>query len=184
MADAAPRRRRWAHPKLIDAVIVVALAGAVFVVHDVGYALDHPFWLDESWVADSLRAPLGRLPFLTSSTPLGFSFLLRLIPGAAGSQRARLVPLVFCSLAAVAGYVLGAELRLNRYLSGLMVGAAVLVKRRVDDPLPGHNPADGGGENLGGSVFYDEAGYSGPHRSAQVAGPPEGRRITTRQAGT
>jgi hypothetical protein len=127
MAHAAYGRRFRASPRLIDALIISALAGAVFAVHDVGYILSHPFWLDESWVADSLRAPIGRLPFLTSSTPLGFTLALRLVPAAVASQQARLVPLVFCALAAAAGYILGAELRINRYLTGLLVGTAVLL---------------------------------------------------------
>ena len=39
--------RAW----ILEVALVVVLALAVFVVHDVGYMLHHPFWLDEAWVA-------------------------------------------------------------------------------------------------------------------------------------
>jgi hypothetical protein len=125
---APQQRRRPARWRRVGAVVVVvALATSVLAVHDVGYMLHYPYWLDESWVADSIRAPLGRLPFLTSSTPLGWTLMLRLVPGAAHGENARLLPLFFSALAVVAGYVLGEELKLNRYLSGLLVGCAVLL---------------------------------------------------------
>jgi hypothetical protein len=111
----------------IDLALIVVIGAMVLVVHDVGYLLGHPYWLDEAWVADSITAPLGHVPFLTSSTPLGWTALLRLVPGAQRGQHARLVPLAFCGLAAAAGYILGEELKLRRYLSGLLVGGAVLL---------------------------------------------------------
>lgn len=106
---------------------MAVLAGSVFLVHDVGYLLGHPYWLDEAWVADSIRAPLSKLPFLTSSSPIGWTFLLRLVPGSGSGQSARLVPLLFCSLTAVAGYLLGEALRLRRHVTGILVGAAALL---------------------------------------------------------
>lgn len=123
----AARRLRPGAATAIDAVLVLLLGGAVLLVHDVGYLLGHPYWLDEAWVADSIRAPIRSLPRLTSSSPLGWAFLLRLVPDAGQGQSARLVPLLFCALAAMAGYVLGKELRLDRHLTGLLIGVAVLL---------------------------------------------------------
>ena len=114
--------RRW-----IDAAFIAVFAGATFVVHDVGYLLNHPYWLDEAWVADSIRAPAGQLPFITSSSPLGWTLLLRLVPGAGNGQSARLLPLAFSALTAVAGYLLGEQLGLRRHVGGVLVGAAVLL---------------------------------------------------------
>jgi non-canonical purine NTP pyrophosphatase (RdgB/HAM1 family) len=112
---------------LIRDILLAAVLGiAVLVVHDVGYMLRHPFWIDESWVADSVRARIGLAPTLSSATPLGWTVLLRLVPWG-GFEKLRLVPLGFTVLAAVAGYWLGRELRLSRYLTGVLTGAAVLL---------------------------------------------------------
>ena len=114
--------RRW-----IDAAFIAVLTGVTFVVHDVGYLLNHPYWLDEAWVADSIRAPVAKVPFIASSSPLGWTFLLRLAPGAGNGQSARLLPLLFCALTAVAGYALGEQLGLRRHVGGVLVGTAVLL---------------------------------------------------------
>jgi hypothetical protein len=98
----------------------------VFLVHDVHYILTQPYWLDEAWVADSVRAPLSLVPRLASSTPLGWTLLLRLVP-IGGHERQRLVPLAFAGLAVAAGYLLGRELRLTRFAAGLLTAAAVLL---------------------------------------------------------
>lgn len=111
---------------LADWILAVVVGLSVLAVHDVGYLLKQPFWLDEAWVADSVRAPLSLLPHLTSSTPIGFTLLLRLVPFG-GLQRERLVPLAFSGLAAVFAYLLGRELRLTRYVTGLLTGAAALL---------------------------------------------------------
>jgi hypothetical protein len=41
-----------------EQVIVLGLGLLVLLVHDVGYLLGHPFWLDEAWVALTTRFPL------------------------------------------------------------------------------------------------------------------------------
>nr|MDT0663208.1 hypothetical protein [Micromonospora sp. DSM 115978] len=106
----------------------VLLAGAVPVVHDVRAALRLPYWLDEAWVALSVRLPLADLPEVTKSTPLGWTALLRLVPG---EHRLRLLPLAFLGLGVLAGYVLGQSLgwrsTWQRMLTGLATGAAVLL---------------------------------------------------------
>ena len=58
-------RRRWLGEVLLLAgILVVAL-----VVRRPRFMLTQPLWLDESWVAGSIRAPLGMLGRVTSSTP-------------------------------------------------------------------------------------------------------------------
>ena len=109
-----------------DIFLAVVVGLAVLVVHDVPYLLHHPFWLDEAWVADTVRAPIGLTRSLASSTPLGWTYLLRLVPFG-GAQRLRLVPLAFAMLAAAAGYLFGRELRLSRFATGILTGAAVLL---------------------------------------------------------
>ncbi len=111
---------------LLDGGLLAVLVGAVFVVHDVAYMFSHPFWLDEAWVAVSTRASLSQLPWVTSSTPIGWSFLLRLVP-AAGTELLRIVPLTFTALTVVAAYLLGRQLGLFRHLGGLVLGAAALL---------------------------------------------------------
>jgi len=52
--------------------------------------------------------------------------MLRLVP-LGGLERARLVPLAFYGLAVSAGYLLGRELRLTRFTTGLLTAGAVLL---------------------------------------------------------
>jgi hypothetical protein len=125
-AGAPMRRRLPGGLGTIDYGLAALLALAVLLVHDVPYLLHHPFWLDEAWVADTVRARLGLVPSLSSSTPLGWTFLLRLVPFG-GPERLRLVPLAFAMLAAAAGYLFGRELRLTRFATGILTGAAVLL---------------------------------------------------------
>ena len=128
--EAAPgrpaRSGRDGRLRLIDVGLAAVLALAVLIVHDVPYLLHHSFWVDEAWVADTVRARIGLTPSLASSTPLGWTYLLRLVPFG-GAQRLRLVPLAFAMLAAAAGYLFGRELRLTRFATGVLTGAAVLL---------------------------------------------------------
>lgn len=140
---AAPAVSRWRRPNghvpaapgfrhslgkldVIDICLAVVVGLAVLIVHDVPYVLSHSFWVDEAWVADSVRARVGLTPSLTSSTPVGWTFLLRLVPFG-GPQRLRLVPLAFTMLTAAAGYLFGRELHLTRFTTGILTGAAVLL---------------------------------------------------------
>lgn len=121
--------RRWRLPGpagLLEVGLAVVIALAVLVVHDVPYVLHQSFWVDEGWVADSVRASIRSTPSLSSSTPLGWTYLLRLVPFG-GPERLRLVPLLFAMLAAAAGYLFGRELGLGRYSTGILTGAAVLL---------------------------------------------------------
>jgi hypothetical protein len=125
--NGTPRRRRL--PGGLDAIdycLAAAVGLAVLLAHDVPYLLQHSFWVDEAWVADTVRSRIGLTPSLSSSTPLGWTFLLRLVPFG-GPQRLRLVPLAFAMLTAAAGYLFGRELRLTRFVTGILTGAAVLL---------------------------------------------------------
>jgi hypothetical protein len=111
---------------VIDACLAVILGLCVLLVHDVPYLLHQSFWVDEAWVADTVRAPIGLTHSLGLITPVGWTFLLRLVPFG-GPERLRLVPLAFTMLATAAGYLFGRELRLNRFITGTLTGAAVLL---------------------------------------------------------
>jgi len=93
-----------------DAVLLLTLFCATFVVHDVGYILRAPFWVDETWVAISMKLPVSDLKQVTASSPPGWTLLLRLsnIGGIhlGGEQGARLIPLIFSAFTPPAAYIL------------------------------------------------------------------------------
>ncbi|HTU76174.1 MAG TPA: hypothetical protein VMG38_21865 [Trebonia sp.] len=124
--DTGDARPDAGHLSLTDYCLAIAAGLTVALVTNIHYLLSQPYWLDEAWVADSLRAPLGLVPRLSSSTPLAWTLTLRLVP-LGGPQRARLVPLAFYGLAVATGYLLGRELRLTRFTTGLLTAGAVLL---------------------------------------------------------
>jgi hypothetical protein len=109
-------------------VVPLLLCLLVLVLHNVRYLLSQPYWNDEAWVAVTTRFPLGRLPQLTSSTPIGWSFLLRLVT-AGRSQSGRLLPLAFAGIAVIPGYWLAR--RLDWRDRGTSIAAAVLAAAAV-----------------------------------------------------
>ena len=131
VSQAAARLWLLARARLTAEHVWVSLLGlGVLAVHDVGYLLSQPFWNDEAWVAVTTRFPLSQLPATTSSTPIGWSLLLRLVT-VRGSESARLLPLAFAGLAVAAGYFLGRGLawpdRLGAVLAGTLAGLGVLL---------------------------------------------------------
>lgn len=106
-----------------DTTIVTVASIATIFVHPVRTMLKHPFWLDEAWVAALTRAPLTRLPHLSSSAPFGFVVLLKLVPGS-GLQRGRLVVLGFSVLTVSATYVLTRTLGWQRRSSARFAATA------------------------------------------------------------
>ncbi|MDH6471094.1 hypothetical protein M2303_004658 [Micromonospora sp. H404/HB375] len=118
---AAVGRPPGPRPILWDSTAVLALLCLLPILHDVKTMLGAPYWLDEAWVALSVRFPLGDLPVTTSSSPLGWSFLLRLVPD---PDDLRLVTLAFQGLAVVAAYGLGRSLRWSTPGRGVVAGAA------------------------------------------------------------
>jgi len=98
---------RTALRRALTALALLALAALAVVLRRPGYLLEHGFWLDESWVVDSVRAPLGQLGLMTSSTPLGWTLLLRLVPPTGDPERYRLLPLAFAVAGVVPAWWLG-----------------------------------------------------------------------------
>jgi hypothetical protein len=95
---------RWRSARPGWEQLAVPLLGLlVLAVHDVPYMLRHPFWTDEAWVAATTRFPLSQLPATTSSTPIGWSALMRLFT-VSGTQTSRLLPLAFAGAAVVVAY--------------------------------------------------------------------------------
>jgi hypothetical protein len=110
---------------------VVALAGvfaAFFAVNDAALWVSAGYFQDEAWTALSTRVPLGDLPTVTSSTPIGWSLLLRLIPD---PDALRLLPLTFALIAVVAAYALGRLLpwrsQAESLFAGLVCATAVVL---------------------------------------------------------
>jgi hypothetical protein len=91
----------------VEGLVAVGLAALAVTVRDPAYLLTRSFWLDEGWVVDSVRAPLSQLDLLTSSTPIGWTAALRLVPPVGGPERYRLLPLAFAALTALAAWRLG-----------------------------------------------------------------------------
>jgi len=96
-------RRRW----LGEVLLLAGLLVVALVVRRPRFMLTQPLWLDEGWVAGSIQAPLGMLGRVTSSTPVGWTLLLRLVPDAGIPERLRLVPLAFGAATVVPAYLLG-----------------------------------------------------------------------------
>ena len=119
------RRRPSAEP-----LAVLLLGLLVLAVHDVGYLLRQPFWTDEAWVAVTTRFPLSQLPATTSSTPIGWSALVRVVT-ISGTQTARLLPLGFAGAAVIIAYWfarrIGWRWRAASVTAGLLAGIGVLL---------------------------------------------------------
>jgi hypothetical protein len=98
-----------------------------------GYLFSHDLWLDEGWVADSVRAPLGQIRMMTSSTPLGWTWLLRLVPHIGPPERLRVLPLAFGVAAVAAAWLLG------RTLGRPQAVAAALAAALAPSSLANHN---------------------------------------------
>jgi hypothetical protein len=113
-----------------ERLAVLALGLLVVVVHNVAYLLRQPFWTDEAWVAVTTRFPLSQLRETTSSTPIGWSLLLRLFTER-GEQTGRLLPLAFAGVAVVIAYWLGRGIGWRRREisvgAGLLTAIAVLL---------------------------------------------------------
>jgi hypothetical protein len=113
-----------------EILAVTVLGLLVLVVHNVPYLLRVPYWTDEAWVAVTTRFPLSQLPSVTSSNPVGWSALLRLVT-VSGHQTGRLLPLAFAGAAVPLAYWLGRQLRWPwapaSVLAGLLAAAGALL---------------------------------------------------------
>lgn len=121
MAPVSSRPVRRTAGRVGDLAIASVLGLLVLAVHDVGYLLRTPYWLDESWVAVAAKVPLRDLPRVSASSPLGWTLLVRM-QELGGEQRQRLVPLAFAGLAVALGYLV---LRSSGYgrLAATLAGA-------------------------------------------------------------
>ncbi|HMG62942.1 MAG TPA: hypothetical protein VK599_08345 [Streptosporangiaceae bacterium] len=126
----ATLRGRRSRGRLLALTLVLVPALLVSVVHDVGYLLRAPFWTDETWVAATTRFALARLPQTTSSTPIGWSLLLRLVT-VRGTQVSRLLPLAFAGatvvMAGCLGRGIGWRMRGAPAAAGLLAALGVLL---------------------------------------------------------
>ena len=129
-AGGLARVRMALRRKTPEHLAVLALGLLVVVVHNVAYLLRQPFWTDEAWVAVTTRFPLSQLRETTSSTPIGWSLLLRLFTER-GEQTGRLLPLAFAGVAVVIAYWLGRGIGWRRreisVAAGLLTAIAVLL---------------------------------------------------------
>jgi hypothetical protein len=120
------RRRRSRRLLRTETAVALVIAACVLLVHDVGYLLRIPYWVDEAWVAASTRVSIDQLPKVTSVSPIGWTFLLRLVPGN-GSQDQRLVPLAFAAATVLAAFAFGRSLRLIPIVTGTFAAGAALL---------------------------------------------------------
>jgi len=134
-AAAAPPPRPRAGRLAVQGLVALGLTVLAVAIRDPRYLLTRSFWLDEGWVVDSVRAPLHQLELLTSSTPIGWTLLLRLVPPVGGPERYRLLPLAFTALAALAAWRLGGRLDPGgwSWLYGLCCGVAGAASAAVLD---------------------------------------------------
>ena len=106
-----------------ESAVVLVMAALVAAVHDVGYLLSQPYWLDEAWVASVARFPLHDLPRLTSATPIGWSAIIAVVP-LGSNELGRLVPLAFAGGTVAVAYWFARLLGWRR--TDVAVGAGLL----------------------------------------------------------
>ena len=124
LAEPSPLPPKPSH-RWVDAIALGMLLPLALAARRPGYLFSHAFWLDEGWVADSTRAPLHQLRLLTSSTPIGWTLLLRLVPDIGPPERLRAVPLAFGVVSVVVAYLLGRQLgRVAAVAAGLAAALA------------------------------------------------------------
>lgn len=125
-----PQHRLRSRPLAAEYAILALLCLLVLALHDVRYVLSQPYWNDEAWVAVTTRFPLSKLPQLTSSTPIGWSFGVRLVTFGR-SESGRLLPLAFAGMAVIPGYWLARGLdwkdRGAAIVAAALAAAAVLL---------------------------------------------------------
>jgi hypothetical protein len=125
---APSERARPGIPNAAAVAAFVALLALAVWARRPGYMLSAPLWLDEGWVAASVHAPVGRLLEVTSSSPVGFTALLRLIPRGE-PEWLRIVPLVLSTLTVVPAWLLGR--RLGGLAGGVLLGLAAALAPAV-----------------------------------------------------
>ena len=113
----------WSRFDTRCALVLVVLT---IFLHPVAQMLKHPYWLDESWVADLTRVDWLRAMSLSSSTPVGWLAIARLVPGTS-LERARLLTLGFSMASSAAAYILVRSLAWPSQRSARLAAVAVAV---------------------------------------------------------
>jgi hypothetical protein len=109
-----------------DVAIVAGIVVVAVLLHPVGAILHRPYWLDEMWVAALAHAPLSRQLALSSSTPVGWVLLLRLVPGGLDAPL-RLVPFAFGIATAAVAYLFARSLSWRTAGTARVAGLAASV---------------------------------------------------------
>ena len=122
----------------VDAAVVVVAAIATVFLHPIHLVLSRPYWVDEAWVATLTRLPWSRMARLSSSTPVAFVGLLKLVPGS-GLQRARIVVLVFSAASAAMAYVLARAMRWRSLLHARLAGVTAALTVMLSPVSLGRN---------------------------------------------
>ena len=118
------------------------LVGAIASVHLLllrpWFLLARPYWHDEAWVALADRAPLSQIALATGTTPIGWTFLMSVLPGS-GSQHQRLLPLAFSVGTVILAYLLARDVigshphrTITATVTALMVAIAPAMLVRQD----------------------------------------------------
>ena len=106
------------------------LGSFTLLLHSPSYLLTTPFWLDEAWVAVASKAPFDRLLVVTSSTPLGWTLTMLMVPGG-GEQRYRMLPLAAAVGSVLVAFLLARDLgwadRTHAYVAGVAAAVAAAV---------------------------------------------------------
>jgi len=90
---------------LFDTGVIAVAVSATFALRPLHILLSRPYWFDESWPAALSRAPWSKLIGLSSSAPVGFIALVKLMPGSS-DQRGRLVAIAFVAVSVATTYAL------------------------------------------------------------------------------
>jgi hypothetical protein len=104
---------------LPDCLAIAAVLALFPVVHDVRGMLTASYSLDEAWVAMSVRFPVSDVLAVTSSTPVGWTLLLRPVPD---TDYLRVVPFLFHLLGIAAAYLFARALAWRTTMTGRIAG--------------------------------------------------------------
>jgi hypothetical protein len=131
--------RAW-RARAATALALLALVAIAIKLRQPDYLLRHSFWLDESWVVDSVRAPLSQARLMTASTPLGWTLLLRLMPPFPDDpERYRLIPLAFGAASVLPAWWLGARLAAGGWRRWVAAGLVALAVAAAPAALARHD---------------------------------------------
>jgi len=123
---AVPDVRSRSRTTASEIVRIGILAALPILLLSPGHMLSRPYWLDESWVAITERAPLSQLLMASASTPIGWIGLMFLTPGS-GEQHQRMLPLAFSIGTVIFAYLFARDLRWPTPGFGRMAGTVTAI---------------------------------------------------------